>query len=582
MENEWKKRLVEIDDDYLVGISNKGIVKRAYKDLETIKDQMKQLEQNEESIRVSAGEETIEIRYPVAESTCSCPSRGICRHIVTALLALKAQEATTESNDKVDKDEKITDQKANVTAQHPEETQIPKDAAVWEELLAVPVEKLKKIMGKRRLQKFTDPDFMRSMPELTRTSVVTVRLQNGETVKLLSPLEYSTCTCHKKELCIHKAEAILWCQIHQGKLTKEALSALLKEELVLDEQEVKATAHQMIEVLSELLGTGLARISPEVVNTLERMALVAHNAQLANFEGYFRALAKMYDMYLSRASTFSIASLMQQVSRLYQRAQRLLDTKDVIEMAQYAGEFRAEYQQIGTVMLIGITIEQFESKSGYAGYTVYFLEQTLGKWYTYTDARPVYYENTNRRARIEETQTPWGLMVSLQKLSELCIELRQAKVDQRGRLSASKETIGIIAGERKLNTQDLKGWYYCDWKEFYFESLAGGGRAWLAESEQEVLQLFFLQPAHIGKAQFLETQQLLSLSLYDKEEREVLVEVPYSKKDAESIRYLEKMAERVESGAEPPPCFFGKVYLKEGRIRMYPIALFDRNQLCQI
>lgn len=31
---DWRQSLAGVDEDYLVGISNKGIVKRAYKDLE--------------------------------------------------------------------------------------------------------------------------------------------------------------------------------------------------------------------------------------------------------------------------------------------------------------------------------------------------------------------------------------------------------------------------------------------------------------------------------------------------------------------------------------------------------------------
>lgn len=33
---DWKGLLADVDDDYLIGISNKGIVKRAYKDREEI------------------------------------------------------------------------------------------------------------------------------------------------------------------------------------------------------------------------------------------------------------------------------------------------------------------------------------------------------------------------------------------------------------------------------------------------------------------------------------------------------------------------------------------------------------------
>ncbi len=94
--SDWQRAFGEIDDDYLTGISNKGIVKRAYKDLETIPctaaGQKLQAAAflAEEEIQVTVGEETVQIRLPFAESTCSCPSRSICRHVVQGILALKA------------------------------------------------------------------------------------------------------------------------------------------------------------------------------------------------------------------------------------------------------------------------------------------------------------------------------------------------------------------------------------------------------------------------------------------------------------------------------------------------------------
>ena len=89
--SDWQSVLQEIDDDYLIGISNKGIVKRAYKDMETIPCEISQktvFEENE--VKVHVGEETVQIKLPLGESTCSCPSRSICRHVVQGILALKA------------------------------------------------------------------------------------------------------------------------------------------------------------------------------------------------------------------------------------------------------------------------------------------------------------------------------------------------------------------------------------------------------------------------------------------------------------------------------------------------------------
>ena len=63
-----KTLLGQVDDDYLTGLSNKGTVKRAYKDLEK---ETPVLTWQEESAQVALKEETCVIRVPLGESSCS-------------------------------------------------------------------------------------------------------------------------------------------------------------------------------------------------------------------------------------------------------------------------------------------------------------------------------------------------------------------------------------------------------------------------------------------------------------------------------------------------------------------------------
>ncbi len=97
MEN-WKVILNNLDDDYLVGMTNKGIVKRAYKDMEA--GEYRVISAGEEA-QVSVGAETVVIRQLLGESTCTCPSRTICRHVVLGILALKQFAAGEESGEEV-------------------------------------------------------------------------------------------------------------------------------------------------------------------------------------------------------------------------------------------------------------------------------------------------------------------------------------------------------------------------------------------------------------------------------------------------------------------------------------------------
>ena len=65
-----------------------------------------------------------------------------------------------------------------------------------------------------------------------------------------------------------------------------------------------------------------------------------------------------------------------------------------------------DYEPAGDMELIGITAEAFQSRNGYQGETVYFLEKNTKKWYTYTSARPVYYDSGEERGEWKRQPLP--------------------------------------------------------------------------------------------------------------------------------------------------------------------------------
>ncbi|MCI9189809.1 MAG: hypothetical protein HFH84_09305 [Lachnospiraceae bacterium] len=720
----WKDRLADIDDDYLIGLSNKGIVKRAYKDKGEVAAAVQDMG---EDASVKVGEETVTVRYPLAESKCTCPSRSMCRHVVQAILVLRekcmAEEAEgngsteeaspagtqeqqagqngqscecaqPEQNGQTDEhvqgqnsqacecaqpeqngqtDERVqagqnsqacecvqsgqnsqtagsmppagqsgqdgsaqsghsrepvqgelsgqgerTGQERELSHGHeggsgaspqigrtekhisPESSASDKAGAaektpVWKEISAYPFEKLKKALGVRQFQTFVNQVAAGIRPEIRSSSVITVQLpRRDHTVKLLSPLEYSTCSCHKKELCVHKASAILWCQLEAGTMTKQTLLGEIVETQEYDMAHVKEAAGQMKVFLEELFATGLSRTSPDVLDYLERLAIISHNEGLARFEGYFRALSDSYDRYFARKAAFKTEDLMEQMARLYRRVEMLLQAQDAGGVARLAGEFRADYIPVGNLDLIGIAMEHFESQTGYEGETIYFLEENTKKWYTYTNARPVFYDSRKRRGYTEKGQAPWGLNLTFENLLKVRIHLTGAKCDERNRLSSSQETRGEVTGEQGLSLSDIKDWYYRDFDNLFSGQIGKQQKAWLMEQDDagnaggqenagdegngadgvsgNGVELVFVQPASCAKAEFSQTGQQLTLPLYDKAGREVLVEVVYSKQESGTIRYLERISER------KLPCFIGKVYLKDGRVRMYPVDLMELEE----
>lgn len=81
-------QLSAANEDTLTALANKGLYKRAVKDTEGL---TAEYVETDDTIQISVGGEQCVIRFPFEKSTCSCPSRTVCRHILGALLLLKKE-----------------------------------------------------------------------------------------------------------------------------------------------------------------------------------------------------------------------------------------------------------------------------------------------------------------------------------------------------------------------------------------------------------------------------------------------------------------------------------------------------------
>ncbi len=482
---------------------------------------------------------------------------------------------------------------------------------VWQEILAQPRKPLLRALGSRGLRRLVSAMEADHAPQVERGTVVRMKLPGQDmTVKLLSPLEYSTCTCHKKELCSHKAEAILWCQYLEKQLTVQDLTGELEQEPAFELPELRDAAGQVRDCLEHLLETGLARSGTEQAQELERLAVLCHNAGLPGWEGDIRALAEGYEKYLRRAAGQTMEKLAGQMQRLYEKTAELgrlveealsdagksgrdragketepdrgaerafgeekksasrPEKSTAARIQALAGEFRSEYLPAGNLELTGITVEHFVTDSGYEGDTVYFLDVEAGTWYTYTSARPTFYEGRRRSAYQEKAPAPWGVPLPLEGLAGVRLRLQGAKCDAGGRLSSTQETRGEILGKSELTAAKLEGWYYRDYGRLFAEQIPGPG-----EKSGGPSRLAFVQATRFERGHFNEITQKLELPIWDEEERQVLVELPYSKRDEASIRYLERLKKNQQ------PCFLGRVYLQGSRICLYPVDLLERREL---
>ena len=157
------------------------------------------------------------------------------------------------------------------------------------------------------------------------------------------------------------------------------------------------------------------------------------------------------------------------IQTLYRKASLLERTKEPETIRELAGTFRDAYHPVPRLHLTAIGGRSFKSKAGYEGERYYFLETEQKKWYTWTDARPSFYEGIRRRppGNEEHAQAPWGLNCSRGKMMELEFYLTDAKAAKGGRLSVSRETKSEIAGNRDLYGKEIQEMVVWDYRRLF-------------------------------------------------------------------------------------------------------------------
>ena len=512
------------DDDYLIGLSNKGTVNRAKKDLANLTPTA---ESAGELVVVTMGSETVMLTAPLGKSTCTCPSASMCRHRIGAMLWLRDQAGTT-------------------APPKPEFTSLKN----------YPADKLVKQLGQKRVAGILFRHQSGSGPWIEETTIVRVELSwHPEVVRLLDPIEDSTCSCGKRSFCNHRAEALLYWQLKKG-IVKPVVLEPEEDTIGPNPERTKGVCESVCRMLAEQLTTGLSRMPEETLDTVERMASLSHTAQLPDLERALRNLHGEYAAYFSRSATFRESALLERLGYAF-RLSAAMERSEGPALRKLAGTFREEYTRTGDLKLYLLGLREYVGRSGYGGTIYYFYERETGEWYTFRDLRPDYYENNRRRSEA----SPWDLPCTLRKAWNCAMDLNGPKINDSNNLSATKDTEAIFLGS-------AKPWLVVKDNDICvdFDSLVERS----APNRREIDRLVVLKPERVELRPFDTVEQRFSMGLFDARGREIRLEVRFSQQEEPVIRALET---HIKNGAKPP-VFFGILGRDGDCITLYPIEFF--------
>ncbi len=529
--------LAAADEDYLIGLCNKGTVNRAKKDLAAPAPPEAVLEQDGVTVRL--GDVACFITSPLGESRCSCPSSAVCRHRITAILWLKQQLDAGPS------------------------AAAPPSKPAFQELRDYPSEKLVRQLGTKRLAAALFRHQSGSAPEITETSVVTVDMPwLPASVRLLEPLEHSTCTCHSKAFCPHKAEALLYWQLKEGAADPAFLQANQPAGPSLDLEAVRGVCQAVQEALTAQLAAGLSRMPPTVCETVERMAALCHTARLPELERALRALHGEYAAYFARSAAYRDAALLQRLSAAFRLA-AALEAADEETAPSLAGSFRDNYLPVGSLKLYLLGLREFSGRSGYAGTIYYFWERDAHQFYTFTHVRPTFYESGTRRS---SAVVPWGLPCPLHQAWNHSLDLTCAKAAPAGNLSATEQCQATLLSACNPGCVYPGNCVYTDFALLFEE------RGAPQKPERE--RLAVVRPQRCEPQPYDTVQQRFTMQLLDGMGRDLWLEVRYRHEEAKVVNRLEQLADSLKGASRPSPVFFGIVYREDDRLKLYPIEFF--------
>ncbi|MGG4457557.1 hypothetical protein ABEX29_04550 [Brevibacillus porteri] len=540
--SEFHRFIALCNEEYLIKYANKGIYNRSIKEME--KGMNVSYEFGDDHVECALSDDSVcRLHADINRFSCSCPSDKICKHIIISIVYYAQNHL-------------------QAGAETAEELETYKPDFSW--LLQLQPTHISKTFTPAQLEEVLFRlDYFEEM-EIVETSFLTMTLRTQDiSVSFDSESEIgkSMCSCKAKGNCLHKLEVILRYRAMHQLQDREQLQASVTD--VSYETDVVAEAKSLI---AEILGIGLAKLSQTICTRLELLAIAAHNGNLPRVEKDIRGIHGELNLFFQRHVKFSTEALLDRLSRVYLSLIALEKIDHTEAKKQLLGSFKSKYHMVPQLSLYALGANPWETRSGYKGITYYFYSLSDQHIYTYTEARPVYYEGISFSFKDSyKGKVPWGELISMEELSHSQVILTQAKTNREQRLSSSEDTRLTIVPRDNIEELDLGKVLVGDWSSGWKDT-AGD------MFETALDSVFILKANKFNQVEFDQKTQQLLLTIEDEQCHSLQLSISYQGEFARNIRHLEQNKRLLE---------LRDVYLLVQKIGdgLYPISIMQGKSL---
>ena|GEM_PF-3365976 len=532
----FKEQITIIDEAYLTGISNRGIVNRAQKDLAgsgvsfTVTDTMLEASFADGAV--------VKITDSLSNFVCSCPSRTICKHVIMALI--KASESAG-------------DQAAGASGGEPE------FSGGFDYLLEYTQDSLVKEYGKTAYNDVLHKIMSGETCDMEEGSLLIVKIMNAAfTVRFLpsASVAESVCSCKMKN-CRHRLEAIIQYSRHKtGKLEFELIKA--------DSSVNAGIIPHVSRFIEDIFRIGLIRLPAEYAEKCTQFAVLCHGAGFAIFERLFETCGRELTLYEQKSASFNKNVLIRNLTRIYQICGEI-QRGGAEAAAALAGKFKRQYMELSKLRVLGLGAYPWYAKSGFCGVTAVFYAPELGQTLTFTSFSPSRHPVNESEAsrgieQIWRLGSTLNLPISIGAVSKGELSLLGAKISDNGRLSSSENTTASL-----LSAQ-------AGWDEgIVFDDFSQIKNLFSSETDSPRMVYAVLKISGLGKGSFNKVTQTYAVQLADKFENNLSLTIRYAKINETAILNFEYM----ERNSLIPDAVTVSIAIQDGSFQaaIFPIAV---------
>jgi len=413
--------LRRFDDEAWAALANKGLLRRAAKDLGTVAVEL--ISEDPVTVEVAGHRVRYDASGP-ARATCSCPAADMCQHVIIAGLWLAARG-----------------EQAGAPGAEPD---------LHDELMSLDRSALQAYAGVAALRWAVqyladDEDDLVTVAQGRQVQIglsrprVTFRYAGGglaglvADVRLPNPEKYVVA-------------AILGYQRAHGVMPEPVEAAKVRD--TPDRRARVDLRRQHLESVSALLRDtarlGGAHLSSSVQQRYETAAVSAQGAELHRLALLLRRLGDHVELLLDRNVRADEHALLDDVAVAHALVVALRRAED--PPARLVGRARTTYTSSRSLEVFGLGAFPWVAASGYRGLTCLFWCPSEERFLSWTDARPSSVWNFEPRGRYLQPG-PWAGLASPSIATGRRVRLVDAQVSGEGRISGVERTHAVVDAE---------------------------------------------------------------------------------------------------------------------------------------